>query len=246
MNSKKIQICLLLFFFVSGFAFISVCKGAPKLSAANFEWGIKEGDKITWVVSESNESKGFLPIGSKFELTITSIENASFLPGEIRDRIRADFSIYNSETKITTDILNNETFMSYRLDNNNTFFYDPFYQHGFFLPTNYYNGCAEGLWGDLYDNFGFNVYGYGFQEGIFTIVAFNSTTSIACVWEFNENFITETLTIYEGSLDNIEYLLVLDKTRSGSSIPLGNSYLLYFGITISAMIYVVYKKKFAR
>ncbi|GAG57932.1 unnamed protein product, partial [marine sediment metagenome] len=134
MNSKKNIILLLILCFLSGFGFISVCNGIPKQAAiADIEWGINMGDKFTWVVSKSNESMGFLPKNSKFELTITSIENLTIAPGLPIDGVRVNLSVYNSKTKLTSKLLTNETFVVFDSNFNDTFFYAPFYDQGFFI-----------------------------------------------------------------------------------------------------------------
>lgn len=242
MNSKRNLIFLLIFCFISGFGYISVCNGMPKLAAADIEWGINIGDKLTWVVSQSNESMGFLPKGSKFELTITSFENLTITPGEPIDSVRADLLVYNSKTKLSTDVLTNESFVVFYQDLNITSFYASFFDQGFFLPSNYYEGFIHGYRNSLL-SFGFNAYTYGFIDDKYVFAIVNIATHIRCKWDFNENFVTETLTI-DKVPGEIQYLLVLDE-GGGSTIPFGNYYLIFFGISLSAMTYLVYKKKFA-
>lgn len=249
MNSKKNLVLLLIVCFLSGFGFISVCNGIPKQAAiADIEWGINVGDKFTWVVSKSNESMGFLPKNSKFELAITSIENLTIAPGLPIDGVIANFSVYNSKTKLTSNILTNETFVVFDSNFNDTFFYAPFYDHGFFIPSNYYEGFMHGYMDNLFYDFNFNLFSYGFQNNSnYAMIAVNTSIKLVCKWEFNENFVTETLTIYQSTATNIQYLLVLDGISGESTtIPLGNYYLIFFGISLSAMTYLVYKKKLAR
>jgi hypothetical protein len=243
MNSKRNIIFLLIFCSISGFGYISVCNGMPKLAAADIEWGISVGDKFTWVVSQSNESMGFLPKGSKFELTITSFENLTITPGEPISGVKANLLVYNSKTKLSTDVLTNNTFAVFYQDSNTTFFYAPFFDQGFFLPSNYADGFVKGYRNTLAGIFHFNAFSYGFVNNKYVILALNATTNLRCHWEFNENLVLEKLTIEYVPEENIQYLLVLDED-GGTTIPFGNCYLIFFGISLSAMTYLVYKKKF--
>lgn len=40
---------------------------------SEIEWGVAEDKTYTWIVKQTNESLGFLPKNSEFEMTVTSI-----------------------------------------------------------------------------------------------------------------------------------------------------------------------------
>lgn len=245
MKRKRNLIFLLILGFIVSFGYVSVCNGIPRMAADDIEWGVNVGDKFTWVVSKTNESMGFLPKNSKFELTITEFENLTISPGEPIDLVRANFSVYNSETKQTIFLLSNHTFVTFIWLLNDTIFYAPFYDHGLFLPSNYYEGFIRGYMSVLANYFDFNAFSFGFVDETYRLIAYNISNDIHCKWEFNENFVTDTLTIYQDTPTNIQYLLVLDGIDGdgGFTIPFGNNYLIFFGITLLATTYLIYIKK---
>ena len=241
MKAKKIFLVLLVMFsLIIPFTLTSFALGDLQLADPDIEWGVKEGKTYTWVVKESNESLGFLPVKSKYEITITSIR--SMLGGDATE-LNATIKAYNSQTESTTTLLDNQTFIYYDSTTNTTTLYTLLTEHGFFIPPDYYEGFALGLF-DFYGSF-FDTKGYMTIYDIFTFYGYISSTELVYMWTFNKNGVSDNLVvafIYDDpEYDDPRYWLVL-KTDSGPTISFGNYFLIIGGFAILSLIYVYMKK----
>ena len=70
MKSKKLLLIIVLNSLIIPCLFIS-------FSNAQIEWQVSEGQKLTWTVTTSEASLGLLPVNSRYEMTITSINDVS-------------------------------------------------------------------------------------------------------------------------------------------------------------------------
>jgi len=216
--------------------------GYANLHPANgeIEWGVKEGRTYTWVVKQSTEIFGFLPEDSEIEITITSIRA---LGGGNATELKANITEYNSVTQLTTNLLDNETFINFDSETNIVTLYTFIDDHGFFLPLDYIDGFTDGLM-DFYSGF-FSTRGCSIGQGITTFYGYRGSTDLAYVWTFNKNGITDNFVAVFND-DNLndpedfQYWLVL---KSGSdSIPLGNFFLVFIGLAMISLIFICQKK----
>lgn len=239
MKAKKLCLALLVMFsLLIPFTLTSFALGDLQLADPDIEWGVKEGSKYTWVVKESNESLGFLPVKSKYEITITSIR--SMLGGDATE-LNATITAYNSQTELTTTLLDNQTFIYFDSATNITILYTLLTEHGFFIPPDYVDGFALGLFG-FYGSF-FNPKGTMTAYGVFAFYGYRSSTDLVYMWMFNKNLICDNLVIafLDDDPENYQYWLVL-KTDSGPTISFGNFFLIISGFAILSLIYIYIKK----
>ncbi len=239
MKAKKIFLILLVMFsLIIPFTLTPFALGDLQLADPDIEWGVKEGKTYTWVVKESNEILGFLPVKSKYEITITSIR--SLLGGNATE-LNATITEYNSQTELTTTLLDNQTFIYFNSMANITTIYTLITEHGFFIPPDYVDGFALGLL-DFYGSF-FNPKDALTKYGIFTFFGYRSSTDLVYMWMFNKDWISDNVVIafLEDDPENFQYWLVL-KTDSGPTISFGNLFLISSGFAILSLIYI-YKKK---
>ena len=242
MKAKKIFLALLVMFsLIIPFTLSSFALGDLHLAADDIEWGVKEGEKYTWVVKESNESLGFLPVNSKYELAINSIETWPSVGGEQQTELFVNLTAYNSVTEIATRILNNESFVYFDAGTNTTSFYTPFTDHGFCMPTNYRDDFVEGLFDYFSSVYGFDSYD-SFTSGIFNILGYYSSTDLLYNWFFNSKLIVDHFFIRHGSdFNEIEYHLEL-QVFNEPIISYGNYFLIFIGFAILSLIYIYVKK----
>ncbi len=239
MKAKKLCLALLVMFsLLIPFTLTSFALGDLQLADPDIEWGVKEGKTYTWVVKESNESLGFLPVKSKYEITITSIR--SMLGGDATE-LNATITEYNSQTESITTLLDNQTFIYFDSATNITTLYTLLTEHGFFIPPDYYDGFSLGLFG-FYGSF-FNPKGTLTAYGIFTFYGYRSSTDLVYMWMFNKNGISDNLVIafLDDDPENYQYWLVL-KTDSDPTISFGNFFLIISGFAILSLIYIYIKK----
>ena len=239
MKAKKLCLALLVMFsLIIPFTLTSFALGDLQLADPDIEWGVKEGKTYTWVVKESNESLGFLPVKSKYEITITSIRSMS---GGDATELNATIKAYNSQTESTTTLLDNQTFIYFDSVTNTTTLYTLLTEHGFFIPPDYVDGFALGLL-NFYGSF-FNPKDTLTVYGIFTFYGYRSSTDLVYMWTFNKNLISDNLVIafLEDDPGPYQYWLVL-KTDSGPSISFGNFFLIIGGFAILSLIYIYMKK----
>ena len=226
------------------FSLISFSYGLPHLSAEDIEWGVKEGKKYTWVVKVSNESLGFLPVGSRYEITVTSIRSMN--SGNASE-LNATITKYNSITKTTTTVLDDDIFIYFDNETSTTLFYAPFYDHGFFATTSDHLRFADGVDDTFSSEFGFTDPGRGWSdEQLNYIKAEDHATDLTYWWIFNDNSITQELRVdhpRDWEEETFQYLLVL-KGSSGA-ISYGNYFLIFLGLAMLSLIYI-HKKKLVK
>ncbi len=240
MKSKKIVLIYLgIFCFITSFALVSPSVGSPRSSAYNIQWGVSEGTTYRWVVKESNISLGFLPVDSKFEITVNSIRSVN---GGDATELNATIRKYNSLTEQTTTILDDQRFIYFDAGTNTTSFYAPIYDHGFFAPTNYIGHFYEGLMDFFSNNYTFDQSGSVWQhDKLLFLHGYVISTDLYYDWWFNENSITRELVVaHFDDLPNEIFQYRLELEAQG--ISFGNFFLIFAGITILSLIYV-YKKK---
>ena len=213
-----------------------------KLQPANgdVEWGVREGRTYTWIVKQTNESLGFLPVSSEFEITVTSI---TALGGGTVTELNATITVFNSLTELTTTLLDNETFIYFDSATNTTTLYTQVDDHPLFIPPDYIYHFAEGLLG-FYGSF-FSTKGYITASSIFIFYGCKTSNDLIYMWTFNQNGITDNF-ISVGLHDDpddpsdFQYWLVL---KSGSdSIPFGNFFMIIIGFAIISLIFISKKK----
>jgi len=242
MKAKTISIFLLIVIsFLIPFSLLSFSYGNLHLSAEDIEWGIKEGNKYTWVVRVSNESLGFLPVGSKYEITVTSIRSMN--SGNASE-LNATITRYNSKTKITTTVLNNGTFIYFDNETKTTSFYAPFNDHGFFTTKTDHLRFADGVDATFSSEFGFTDPGRGWNdEQLKYIKAEDHATDLTYWWLFNDKAVSYRLEVdhpRDWEEGTNQYVISL---TSSSAIPFESFYLIFMGVAILSLIYS-YKKRF--
>ncbi|MFX1417988.1 MAG: hypothetical protein ACFE9N_03590 [Promethearchaeota archaeon] len=220
------------------FTLTSFVFGDLQLADPDIEWGVNEGETYTWVVKESNVSLGFLPVNSTYEITITSIR--AMLGGDATE-LNATIKEFNSQTELTTTLLDNQTFIHFNSATNTTTLYTNITKHCFFIPPDYYEDFAEGLF-DFYGSFFYDMYTPNWGEFAF----FGQKDSLVYMWVFYKNGISELAVVFLGDVgqDPVprQYLLVLLKTDSDPTISFGNYFLIIGGLTVLSLIYVYMKK----
>lgn len=244
MKAKKFYITLLVIAsLMVPFSLISFSYGSPHLSAYDINWGVTEGRTYTWVVKESNTTLGFLPVDSKFKITVTSIRSMN--DGDATE-LNATITQYNSLTLTTITILNDSMFIYFNAGTNTTSFYAPIYEHGFFIPINYNSYFYEGL-RDYFRNYSaFDSYGSAwYYDTIHSVNGFITSSDLRYAWVFNDNLITRQLFVaYFDDVSNeiYQYRLELQGSDGAPDIPYGNIFLIFTGLAILSLIYI-YKKR---
>ena len=207
---------------------------------SEIEWGVAEGKTYTWIVKQTNESLGFLPKNSEFEMTVTSI---MALGGGSATELNATITVYNSATELTTTLLDNETYAYFNSTTNSTTLYTQIDDHGLILPPGYEEGFAQGL--DVFYGSFFTYLLDMTVQGIFAIAGYKTSNDLVYMWTFNANGITDNFVAVDinadaGDPSNFDYWLVL---KSGSdSIPLGHFFLVFAGLAIISLIFISKKK----
>lgn len=229
MKSKKFLLIFILNFLIIPCIFVSFTK-------AEINWQVNEGSKLTWWVQASNESLGFLPVNSRFEMTITSIKSVpSMGPGDATE-LYVNLTVYNSVTTLSTQILNNETFSTYDSGTNTSTLHTYIDDHCFMIPPDYVDGFIMGL-----DSFYSSFFDYTVSlttQGVFTFSGYDGTTELLYMWMFNGNYIADNLVVvFMDTPSEFEYWLVLQTTH-GDPISLGNYFLIFAGVVIISLLYI--------
>ncbi len=207
-------------------------------SNAEIEWQVSEGDEFTWVVKETNESLGFLPVNSRYEMTITSIKSVSSMGVGEATELYVDLSEYNSDTELTTSILTNQTFSTFDSGTNITTLHTPIDDHCFFIPPAYRDGFVVGLL-SFYGGFFDSAYSLTTQ-GVFTFFGWVSSTDLLYMWMFNNKLVSDNLAVvFLDKADEFQYWLQL---KTIPSISAGNIFWILLGVTTVSLIYI-YRKK---
>ena len=201
------------------------------------EWGVEEGDSYTWVVKTSNESLGFSPVGTKFEINITSIR--SMLNGNATE-LNATITIYTSTGAVAGVRLNNERFIYFdHTQKKNFAFYAPIYDHCFFAPKNYATNFADGI---MYysDNYGNMVCAPYVSHGKLTSIYGYPPSGLFNMWEFSNYIGHKLLVSYPGEYDEgiYQYVLELEGSGGAPAISYGNFFLVFTSLAILSLIYI--------
>ncbi|MFX0179404.1 MAG: hypothetical protein ACFE78_04390 [Candidatus Hodarchaeota archaeon] len=237
LKSKKIFVIYLgLVCFITSFAFVSPILGSPRSSANDIEWGVTAGTTYTWVVKESNTSRGFLPVDSKFDITVTSIIS---LNGGNATELHATITKYNSINQQTTTILNDQMFIYFNNATSTTSFYAPFYDHGFFMPPNDYDNYINGIMDYFDTDYGFDSKGHGGGGGYVHVHGTDLSADLFYQWIFIDHSITEHFYISTYAVPETQYHLQLEVS---AGISYGYYFLIFTCLAIISLIYI-YKKK---
>ncbi|MFX0140971.1 MAG: hypothetical protein ACFFDN_45450, partial [Candidatus Hodarchaeota archaeon] len=206
---------------------------------AEIEWQVNEGSKLTWIVQRTNESLGFLPVNSRYEMTITSIKSVPSMGSGEATELYVNLTVYNSVTTLSTQILNNETFSTYDSGTNTSTLYTYIDDHCFLIPPDYVDGFIVGL-----DSFYSGFFDYTLPlttQGVFTFSGYDGATELLYMWMFNGNYIADNLVVVFMDTPSVfEYWLVLQQPIN--QISIGNYFLIFAGLTIVSLLYL-YKKK---
>jgi hypothetical protein len=228
MKSKNLGILILLNSLVIPCLFIS-------FSNAQIEWQVSEGQKLTWTVTTSEASLGLLPVNSRYEMTITSINDVSGTATELY----VNLSSYNSLTQSTTPILTNQIFCTFDSSTNTTTLYTYIDDHCFLIPPAYVDDFIVGL-----EAFYSGFFTYTLQlttQGVFTFSGYDSATDLLYMWTFTSNYIADNLVIVDIDFpEDFLYWMVL-KTSS-TAISGGNFYLVFLGLSTISLIYIFSKR----
>ena len=242
MKAKKFLMTLFVIAsLMAPFSLISFSYGNPQLSADEIEWGVEEGDSYTWVVKTSNESLGFPPVGTKFEINITSIR--SMLNGNATE-LNATITRYTSSGAVAEVRLNNERFIYFEHTQKKNFsFYAPIYDHCFFAPKNYATNFQDGILYYFEHNYGWGSMGSMVYRGKLTSVN-KEESNLFYMWKFS-NYIGHKLIVsFRGEYSDGIYQYVLELEGSGGTpaISYENLFLIFTGLAILSLIYI-YKKR---
>lgn len=235
---KYFMIYLVMISIFTSFTWISFSVGDPRISSPDIEWSVTAGTTYTWIVRESNTTYGFLPVNSKYSITIDEIVSHS---GGEASEIIVTLTAYNSQTQITHTILSNEMFIYFDSSTNSTSLYDPIYDHGFFMPPDHRYGFIEGLmdyFGSAYD---FDSRGVASGPGYIFPHGTDLSARLYYSWHFYENTDNYGITV-ELNVENYDtgedvYLLQLER-----GVPYGNFFLVFASIAIISLVFI-YRKK---
>ncbi|MFW9867329.1 MAG: hypothetical protein ACFFEN_14630 [Candidatus Thorarchaeota archaeon] len=252
--NRSNQFTLRLFFLfitigLSGLFFITFSNAftQPSLSAENIEWGVSEGTKLVWIVDESNESLGYLPVNSRYELTIESISSSINGEGYPVDVIYATLLKYNSSDETSTTLLDNDPFILFNVSDywyNTRFeiFSPAFLEHGFILPINYRNNLSHGLFNFLGDTGLFDSMSIGGLLGSISITGNFNSPNAHVLWFFNKNNVCRDTSIESNISDKVYYSTYLEGSRLQDKISFGNFYLIIAGFMILCIVSISFRK----
>jgi hypothetical protein len=228
MKSKKLLLIIVLNSLIIPCLFISFSK-------AQIAWQVSVGQKLTWTVTTSEASLGLLPVNSRYEMTITSINDVSSTETELY----VNLSAYNSQTQMTTPILTNQIFSTFDSSTNTTTLYTYIDDHCFLIPPAHVDGFVEGL-----ESFYSSFFTYTLPlttQGIFTFSGYDVATDLLYMWTFKSNYIADNLVIVDIDFpEDFLYWLVLKTTST--SISAGYFYLVFLGLSSVSLIYIFSKK----
>ncbi|MFX1417992.1 MAG: hypothetical protein ACFE9N_03610 [Promethearchaeota archaeon] len=228
MKPKKLGLLIILSSLIFPWIFISS-------SRAEIEWQVNEGDKFTWIVQASNETLGFLPVNSRYEMTITAIKSVADTT-----ELYVNLSVYNSDTELTTKILTNETFSFFNSATNTTTLYTYITDHCFLIPPAYVDGFAEGL-KNFYSGF-FNITDDLTVSGVYSYFGWIEATNLLYNWLFNANYIADNLVVAFLNTPSIfEYWLVL-QIPTTPTISIGYYFWVFLGIAAISLLYINRRK----
>ena len=226
-------------------------RGYQNSAIHEIEWQVEEGDTFTWVVLKTSDNFNLLPLNSRYTLTINTIRIVSSVGGEnISTFVNATLTRYNSGDKSTTVLLDNSLYLSYTetLYENDSSISQFTIDQGFVLPSKGYEGFYDGFtWFFFSYTYDFDAVGWGLnEEGEFGFSAYNLSNHLICSWDFNKDFVTDTLTFYNTSDPYnpvILYELILS-SRAGKneSISFGYFFSLPIIISFATIVYLTDKK----
>ncbi len=243
MNFKKTYLVHILIInsFIS-FTLISPIIGGSQLATPELKWEIEEGRVYTWVVKASNLDLGYLPVGSKYDVNVTSI-NLSL--GFNYTEVYATITEYNSQTHSTITLLENGMFIYFNYQYVNVSLYTNFYKHGFFAPTNYSSEFANKLYEYLWSFYRFDGGGYrvGISE-VRSLYGFNDTSDLTYRWNFQNSINYEHIIAYQDNYNRriYEYHVLLEEYDI-SGISYGNFFLIISAFIIVSLIYIYRKNE---
>lgn len=244
MKAKKLCLALLVMFsIILPFTLTSFALGNLQRAGPDIEWGVKEGKKYTWVVRVT--TTGFLPVDSKFELTIITINTWPSVGDFQQTELFVNLTSYNSATEMTTTILNNQSFIYFDNATNTVSFYTPFEDHGFCMTTNYQDEFWDGLSDYFYYSYGFNLRGTGSSGGRHYV--WGTKNNLIYAWFFDSNLVSTDFVIADIDADlddpsDFNYWVELQVSGGEEAISFGNFFMIIMGLTIVSLIYL-YKKK---
>jgi hypothetical protein len=217
------------------------------LSAEDSEWRVSEGSNFVWIVDTSNESLGYLPVNSRYELTINSIVKSTNAEGYPVDSIFATLTKYNSSDESTTYILNNALYIYFNVSSSwwrvRFDMYSPaFLEHGFFLPVSHYDNISDGLFNFLGDTGLFDSMGMGSSGGRMWVNGRLKSPDLRVAWYLNRDHICTETEITDYQTDEVVYSTYLEGSRLQDKIPLGNFYLIIASLMVFCIVFITYKK----
>lgn len=250
---SKIQSIRLFFIFItiglSGL-FIGTFSNAfsqPSLSAEVVEWRVSEGTKLVWIVDISNESLGYLPVNSRYELTIESISSTTNTEGYPVDTIYATLMKYNSSDESMTLLLDDVLYIHFNVSSIwwrvKFDMYSPaFLEHGFIMPISHRSNVTDGLFNFFGDTGLFDSNGIGSSLGKMWVNGRLKSTDLRISWYFNTDNICSETRITNYQTDEVCYSTYLEGSRIQDKIPLGNFYLIIASFMVLCIVYISYKK----
>ncbi|MBN1216216.1 MAG: hypothetical protein JXA99_12350 [Candidatus Lokiarchaeota archaeon] len=124
--------------------------------------------------------------------------------------------------------------------------FSSFLYHGIFLPPSHKEGFVDGfisyLIGDLSlgpaGDMDYSSYG----QSAYTLYGYDSTTDLMYIWIFMGNSLiaSEIVIAYQSSPQVFQYYATLEK--QSSSIPFGNTFLLFLAAGVISLIYLSQKR----
>ncbi|MFX1490248.1 MAG: hypothetical protein ACFFBI_13940, partial [Promethearchaeota archaeon] len=219
----------------------------PLISAENIEWRVSEGTKLVWIVDESDESLGYLPVNSRYELTIESISSSINGEGYPVDMIYATLMKYNSSDESTSFLLNNDPFIFFNVSNywwrvRLDILSPAFIEYGFILPFSHLDNITEGIFNFFGDTYLFDSYGIDGQQGSIHISAHLKSPDAHVSWFFNKNNVCKETRIEDLDPNKVYYSTYLEGSRLQDKISLGNFYLIIAGFMVLCIVSISFKK----
>ena len=174
-------------------------------------------------------------------MTIDTIRIWDSSGGEQQTELYVNLTSYNSDTEVTTTILNNQTLVYFDAATNTTTFFPIINHTGFCIPKTNIDGCVEGIEDFLDSVYDFEVTLHLQQGNEMGIGAGDTDTNLVYAWAFriNNPVVYEFVVAYSSTPNNYEYRLLL---KSGGSVSLGNFFIVFLGIGVISLIYLSKKK----
>jgi hypothetical protein len=198
-------------------------------------------------VEETNESLGYLPVNSRYELTIESISSSINGEGYPVDMIYATLMKYNSSDESMTLLLDDTLYIHFNVSSiwrrvRYDMYSPAFLEHGFFMPFSHYSNITHGIFNFFDDTGLFDSSGIGSSAGRMWVHGRLKFTNLRVAWYSNKDHICTETEIKNYQTDEVIYSTYLEGSRLRDKISWGNFYLIIASLMILCIVSISYKK----